>query len=475
MTIQAVHRLLCARERSCAELTKEYLKTIKRDDPCLNAFITLSVEHAVASVLRVDEKLARGEEIDLLAGVPMTLKDNLSTCGIRTTCGARMLENYTPLYDATVWERLRSRGGILIGKSNLDEFAMGSTGETSYFGPTKHPMDPTRVPGGSSGGTACAVAAGLAVYGLGSDTGGSIRQPASFCGVVGMKPTYGAVSRYGLVAHASSLDQIGPIAATAEDVAIVYDAICAPDPKDATCVGGTESALAHLCDPLNGLRVGVVTTGLEWVEPMVAAALERAATVLERLGAQLVPIALPLLKYAVPAYRVIASAEAASNLARFDGIRYGRSAGDVVTTRTEGFGGGVKRRIVFGTYVLQQEQYERYYQKAVAFRRQTQKMIDEAWERCDVLLTPTASTVAFQAPAAPHAHREDVFFADGFTASVNLAGLPAVSVPCGSSLEGLPIGMQLIGKRFDDARLLNVANQFEHATDAVFLRQGVTR
>lgn len=473
MTIRAIRQRLMARECSCVELTEQYLRAVKQDGARLNAFITVTDQMAVAAALRVDERLARGEELDLLAGVPMTLKDNLSTRDVRTTCGARMLERYTPVFDATVWERIQAMGGVLVGKSNLDEFAMGSTGETSYFGATKHPLDSTRVTGGSSGGTACAVAAGLAVYGLGTDTGGSIRQPSSFCGVVGLKPTYGAVSRYGLVAHASSLDQIGPITATAEDAAIVFDAIATPDVRDATCVGKRESAVRHLDDSLFGRKIGLVTTGLEWVDPMVAAAIERAATVLERLGATIVPIELPLLRHAVPAYRVLACAEAASNLARYDGIRYGHSTGDVVRTRTEGFGDGVKRRILFGTYVLEREQYARYYEKAVAFRHQAKQMFADVLAQVDMLLTPTTSTVAFKAPAAAHTSGDDLFFADGFTASVNLAGLPAVSIPCGSNLTGLPIGMQLIGDRFAESVILNAGNQFEHATDAVFLRQGV--
>ena len=475
MTIHSIHQRLVSRDCSCAELTAAYLAAIQRENPRLNAFITVTEEQAVAAALRLDESIARGEEIGMLAGVPMTLKDNLSTRGIRTTCGARMLEKYIPVYDAAVWERLQACGGVLLGKSNLDEFAMGSTGESSFFGATKHPLDDARVPGGSSSGTACAVAAGLAVYGLGSDTGGSIRQPASFCGVVGLKPTYGAVSRYGLVAHASSLDQIGPITATAEDAAIVYDAIAVPDSKDATCVGKRGSAVAHLTDSLQGLRVGVVSTGLEWVEPMVLASLERAVGVFEREGAVTVPMELPLLKHAIPAYHVIAGAEASSNLARFDGIRYGHSAGDVTRTRTDGFGAGVKRRILFGTYVLQEKQYARYYEKAVAFRRLTAQMFDEAFEKCDVLLTPTTSTVAFRTPASAYADGDDLFFADTFTASVNMAGLPAVSVPCGFNLAGLPIGMQLIGKRFAEPTILNAAHRFERATDAVYVRQGVAR
>ena len=473
MTIRDIQQRLLARECTCVQLIQTHLEAIKRDNPRLRAFITVTEEQAVAAAARVDADIAAGKPIHPLAGVPMTLKDNISTRRIRTTCGSRMLEHYTPVYDATVWERLQACGAVLMGKSNLDEFAMGSTGETSYFGATKHPLDETRVPGGSSGGTACAVAAGLVTYGLGSDTGGSIRQPTAFCGAVGLKPTYGTVSRYGLVAHASSLDQIGPIAATVEDVATVYDAISTPDPRDATCVGKRESAVAHLNDSLKGMRIGMVTTGSEWVEPMVLVALERAADVYRSLGAVIVPVELPLLKYAIPAYHVIAGAEAASNLARFDGIRYGYDAGDAVTTRTQGFGTVVKQRIVFGTYVLQKQQYARYYEKAVAFRRQTAQMFEAAFEQVDLLLMPTTSTVAFRTPASAYTDPDDLFFADTFTASVNLAGIPAVSVPCGSDLSGLPIGMQLVGKRFAEPTVLNAAHRFEQATDAVFVRQGV--
>ncbi len=482
MSIKSIHQGLIARDFSCAELVLRYQNAITRDNPRLRAFITVTDDEAVAAAARIDKRLAAGETIGMLAGVPMTLKDNISTRGIRTTCGSRMLADYIPIYDATVWQRLQTAGGILMGKSNMDEFAMGSTGETSWFGATKHPQDADRVPGGSSGGTACAVAAGLAVYGLGSDTGGSIRQPAAFCGVVGLKPTYGAVSRYGLVAHASSLDQIGPIAATAADVAMVYDVIADRDPCDATSDTATRvSAVSHLNDSLSGLRIGVVSTGSEWVEPIVLASLERAAQVYQSLGATLVPVELPLLKHAIPAYHVIAGAEVASNLARYDGIRYGYRSdqGDsrqerIVNTRTEGFGQVVKRRILFGTYVLQQAQYERYYKRAIAFRRQTTQMFADAFERCDVLLMPTTSTVAFRSPAAQYADQDDLFFADTFTASVNLAGLPAVSVPCGSDLAGLPVGMQLVGKRFAEPTILNAAHQFEQATASVFVRQGVS-
>ena len=403
----------------------------------VEAFVTITKEQAYAKAKEIDEKFARGEKLHPLAGIPIAIKDNICTKDVLTTCSSKMLYNFVPPYDATVMQKLNDCGAILVGKTNMDEFAMGSSTETSYFKKTKNPRGLDRVPGGSSGGSAAAVAAGEAPISLGSDTGGSIRQPASFCGVVGLKPTYGAVSRYGLVAFASSLDQIGPFGRTVEDVAMLFSAICGRDPMDAT-----SSKHEH--------------------EDVMAAVKK-----LEEQGAIVKEISLPSTKYALPAYYIIASAEASSNLARFDGVKYGYRAKEFTDltdmyerTRSEGFGEEVKRRIMLGTFVLSSGYYDAYYNRAKLLQRQIADEFAKGFEECDVMITPTSPSTAFKF-GANSSDPVKMYAADICTINVNIAGLPGISVPCGVGADGMPIGMQMIGPKFSEATLLRTAANYE--------------
>jgi aspartyl-tRNA(Asn)/glutamyl-tRNA(Gln) amidotransferase subunit A len=387
-----------------------------------------------------------------------------------------MLDNYTPIFDATVWRLLRDAGAVLIGKGNMDEFAMGSTNETSYYGGARNPRDTTRVAGGSSGGVACAVAAGLAVYGIGSDTGGSIRQPASFCGMVGLKPTYGAVSRYGLIAYASSLDQIGPIARSASDAAAVFDAICRRDPLDMTS-RGRQPVSPQLTGDVRGLRIGVAHEFFENLPREIDEAVRGVARTLEGAGAHLVETDFPLLKHSLPAYYILACAEASSNLGRFDGLRYGYRTEDytgidefIRKTRTEGFGPEVRRRILLGTYVLSAGYYEAYYNKAQKLRRAVKRQFSEIFTRCDCLLTPTAPVTAL--PFGGGMSPVETYQTDICTVPVNIVGAPAVSIPCGYDGGGLPIGAQLIGGPYREDVVLNAALAFENETRRRYLDAG---
>lgn len=470
--IRKIHDMLVNREISCRELTKKYLEALKKDNPALNAYVTVTEEEALKTADFVDRKIAAGEEIGLLEGIPMTLKDNISTDGIKTTCCSKILEDYTPIYDATVWEILKKQNAVLLGKTNMDEFAMGSSCETSYFGGAKNPHNINHVAGGSSGGVASAVGGNLAVYGLGSDTGGSIRQPASFCGIVGLKPTYGAVSRYGLIAYASSFDQIGPITESVEDTAIIYDAISEYDEKDSTSQGRKN---APVCDTLKndikGMKIGIAREYLEGIREDVRKSIENAVEIYKSLGAEIVYFDLPALKYALPVYYILACAEASSNLGRYDGIRYGYKAeryndvNDMIKkTRSTGFGEEVKKRILLGTYVLSSGYYDAYYKKAQNLRGTIVKAFDKAFEECDVILAPTVPMTAFE---NGHAVSDPVetYLTDICTVPVNIAGLPGVSIPCGYSENGLPIGMQLIGNRFEEAKVLNAAWQYENTAN----------
>lgn len=470
--IAQLHKGLVNKEFSCMELTEKYIKAINKDNEALNAYVTVTPETAVETARKVDEKIAGGKEIGLLEGIPMTLKDNISTNGIRTTCCSKILEDYTPIYDATVWDILKKQNAILLGKTNMDEFAMGSSCENSYFGGAKNPHDLGHVAGGSSGGVASAVGGNIAVYGLGSDTGGSIRQPASFCGIVGMKPTYGAVSRFGLIAYASSLDQIGPITTSVEDTAIVFDAIAQYDKMDSTSQGRKG---APVCDSLKndikGMKIGIAKEYFEGIRDDVRKSVEDAIKVYQTLGAEIVYFDLPSLKYALPVYYIIACAEASSNLGRYDGIRYGYKAVDykdvndmVKKTRSTGFGEEVKRRILLGTYVLSSGYYDAYYKKAQNLRGKIVQDFRNVFESCDVILAPTVPMTAFE---NGHAVSDPVetYQTDICTVPVNICGLPAVSVPCGFDSDGLPIGMQLIGNSFEEARILNAAWQYENAAD----------
>lgn len=470
--IRQLQATLTEKRASCEEITKEYLKEIKSRNPALNAYVRMTEETALAAAAKVDGKLNSGGALLPLEGVPMTLKDNISTKGIETTCCSKILQGYTPIYDAAVWELLQGQNAVLLGKTNMDEFAMGSSCETSCYGGARNPRDPSRVAGGSSGGAAAAVAAGLAVYGLGSDTGGSIRQPASFCGTVGLKPTYGAVSRYGLIAYASSFDQIGPITSTVEDAAVVFDAIAQFDGRDSTSQGKARPACAGLKNEIRGLKIGVAREYFDGIRGDVKESLEQAVKTYQNLGAEIVDISMPELKTALPVYYILACAEASSNLGRYDGIRYGYQAQHyadtnemVCKTRSEGFGSEVKRRILLGTYVLSAGYYDAYYKKAQNLRGTIGKAFQKAFGRCDILLAPTVPTTAFPLNFTSQDPVE-TYLTDICTVPVNIAGLPAVSIPCGLGSDGLPVGMQLIGDKFCEDKILNAAWRFEDAAGA---------
>ena len=465
-TISKIHDMLVTKQCSCTELTKSYLEEIEKSNKELNAYITVSGEQALKTAEAVDKKISNGEEIGLLEGIPMTLKDNLSTKDIETTCGSKMLKNYKPIYDATVWESLKNQNAVMLGKTNMDEFAMGSSCETSYFGATKNPFDTKHVAGGSSGGVASAVGANLAVYGLGSDTGGSIRQPASFCGLVGLKPTYGAVSRYGLIAYASSLDQIGPVTKSVEDASIVFDAISEYDVKDSTSKGYSGSTFSALNNDIKGMKIGIAKEYLEGVRDDVKEAVLKAVEVYKSMGVEIVYFDLPELNFALPVYYIIACAEASSNLGRYDGIRFGYKAEHydgthdmVCRTRSEGFGEEVKRRILLGTYVLSAGYYDAYYKKAQNLRGTIVNAFNRAFEKCDVILAPTVPMTAFELGRAV-SDPVETYQTDICTVPVNIAGLPAVSIPCGFNTNGMPIGMQIIGKSFGEDKILNVAYKY---------------
>ena len=457
-------------EISCVELTEKYLKAIEGANGELNAYVTVTPEIALEQAKQVDEKIKRGEKLLPLEGVPMTLKDNISTNGIETTCCSKILKGYKPIYDAKVWEILKKNNAILLGKTNMDEFAMGSSCETSCFGGATNPFNTDHVAGGSSGGVASAVGGDIAAFGLGSDTGGSIRQPASFCGIVGLKPTYGAVSRYGLVAYASSLDQIGPITKTVEDASLVYDVISEYDENDSTCEGRQgEPTYDTLNNDIKGMKIGIAREYLEGVREDVKEAVLEAAKKYEEMGAEIVYFDLPALKFALPVYYILACAEASSNLGRYDGIRYGYKTEHyegihdmICKTRSEGFGEEVKRRILLGTYVLSAGYYDAYYKKAQNLRGTIIKAFDDAFKNVDVILAPTVPMTAFKSGEAT-SDPVETYLTDICTVPINIAGLPSVSVPCGFNKKGMPIGMQIIGDKFKEAKILNVAYKYEQA------------
>lgn len=468
--IKKLHDSLQNKEFSCEELTQRYVQAIDADNPALNAYVHSTPDAALQAAREVDAKIARGETLDVLEGIPMTLKDNISTIGIETTCGSKILEGYRPVFDATVWELLHNRGAVLLGKTNMDEFAMGSSNETSIYGGAWNPHNVNHVAGGSSGGVASAVAGNLAVYGLGTDTGGSIRQPASFCGIVGLKPTYGAVSRYGVVAYASSFDQVGPIATCVEDTALVYDALSKYDPRDSTSRGAHEPACDTLQKDIKGMRIGFAKQYFNGVRDEVRQAIEKSMQIYRELGAELVEVDLPQLSYALPVYYILSCAEASSNLGRFDGIRYGyktphyTDVNDMICkTRSEGFGKEVKRRILLGTYVLSAGYYDAYYKKAQSLRGVLVQAFQSAFEHCDVIAAPTVPMTAFERGKAAQ-NTVETYQTDICTVPINIAGIPALSLPCGFDGQGLPIGLQLIGNSFCEATLLNAAYQFEQAT-----------
>ncbi|MEX1197706.1 MAG: Asp-tRNA(Asn)/Glu-tRNA(Gln) amidotransferase subunit GatA [Pseudohongiellaceae bacterium] len=462
---------LAAGTVSSEELTGEYLKRITALNGELNAYITVTAERALEQARAADRRRAAGDTT-ALTGIPLAHKDIFCTQDVLTSCGSRMLGNFTSPYDATVVERFSQAGAVMLGKTNMDEFAMGSSNETSHFGPVRNPWDTTRVPGGSSGGSAAAVAADLCAMATGTDTGGSIRQPAAFCGVTGFKPGYGRVSRWGMIAFASSLDQAGPICKSAEDAALMMNVMAGGDPKDSTCLAlPEEDFTARLNEPLDGLRIGIprqhFTDGLA---AGVEKNLQDALKVFETLGATLVDIDLPHNHLAVPAYYVVAPAEASANLSRYDGVRYGYRCEDPVDledmykrSRSEGFGEEVKRRIMVGTYALSAGYYDAYYKKAQKIRRLIRQDFDNALREVDVIIGPTSPHSAF-AIGEKNDDPVTMYLEDIYTIAVNLAGLPGISIPAGFS-EGLPTGMQIVGGDLAEARILNVAHQFQRNTD----------
>lgn len=475
--IKYIHKLLETKQLSCVELTKKYLQSIEKENKRLNAYINVTEEAALKTAKEVDEKIARKEALKLLEGIPMSLKDNISTSGIETTCCSDILKGYVPIYDATVWDILKNQNAVLLGKTNMDEFAMGSSCETSCFGGALNPHDTKYVAGGSSGGAASSVSGNIAVYGLGSDTGGSVRQPASFCGLVGLKPTYGTVSRYGLIAYASSLDQIGPIATCVEDAAIIYDSISLYDSKDATSKGSGIKTADKLSKSIKGMKIGIAEEFFDGIRKDIKQSIDRAIEVYKDLGCEIVPLNFPQIKQALPAYYIIACAEASSNLGRYDGIRYGYKAevysdiNDMICkTRSRGFGKEVKRRIMLGTYVLSAGYYDAYYKKAQRLRGSIIKTFNDAFESCDVMLAPTVPTTAFEQNFTS-GDAIETYLTDICTVPVNIAGLPAVSIPCGVDEKGLPIGMQLIGNVFNDHVILNAAYQYEQQTENKIYKQ----
>ena len=467
-TVYEHAQALARKEYSSVELTRAYLSAIAAVDGEIHAYISTDAEYALNQANAADSRIRAGSASPL-TGIPAGIKDNLCTKGVATTCASKMLADYVPPYDATVIERLQAAGYVLLGKLNMDEFAMGSSTENSAMGLTRNPRDPSRVPGGSSGGSAAAVAAGLAAYTLGSDTGGSIRQPAAFCGVVGMKPTYGRVSRYGLVAFASSLDQIGPITADVRDNALVLSAIAGHDKRDATSVDRpVDDYLAGLGKGVAGLRIGLPKEFFgEGISPDVKTAVTFAADVYAAMGAELVEIEMPSLDHALSAYYVISSAEASSNLARFDGVRYGYRAAEFSdidelykNSRSEGFGAEVKRRILLGTFALSFGYYDAYYKKALKVRSLVRADFDAAFRKCDCILSPVAPTVAYplgEKSGDPLA----MYLGDAYSVPVNIAGVPALSLPCGVGEGGMPVGMQLIGPAFSEALLYRVGYAYE--------------
>ena len=471
-SIKELHQQLVNKERTAEEIARETLEYIETVEPKVKAFLTITADRALATAKEVDAKIAAGESIGMLEGIPLGIKDNMCTKGIKTTCASQILANFVPPYESTVTQKLKDAGAVFVGKTNLDEFAMGGSTENSSFQTTANPWDLSRVPGGSSGGSAAAVAAGECVVSLGSDTGGSIRQPASLCGVVGLKPTYGLVSRFGLVAFGSSLDQIGPFSRTVEDSAILLNAIAGHDPNDATSLKVDIPDYTQYLQPelKKGLKVGIITeTFGEGVDPVVAETVKGAIAKLEELGAEVKEISCPRFRYGIAAYYIIAPSEASANLARYDAVRYGiRQESDnllemYTNTRAAGFGAEVKRRIMIGTYVLSAGYYDAYYLKAQKVRTLIKQDFDRAFEDVDILVAPTAPTTAFKA-GDKTTDPLSMYLLDLMTIPVNLAGLPGISIPCGFDSQGLPIGLQLISNVLREDVLFHTAHAYEQAT-----------
>jgi len=474
LTAHELHDMLINRKTSAVEIAKSVFQQIDKIESTIHSYVTLTRENAFETAEKVDKKIASGENISPLTGIPMAIKDVMCTKGILTSCGSKILSNFIAPYDATVVEKLKDQDVVIIGKANMDEFAMGSSTETSYFGITRNPWDTNTVPGGSSGGSATSVSSGEAICSLGSDTGGSIRQPASLCGVVGLKPTYGRVSRYGLVAFASSLDQIGPFAKDVTDCALLLNAISGRDEMDSTSVDlPVPDYTKSLINDVKGLKIGIPKEYFieDGMDPEVTKSVQDAIKLLEKLGAVCIEVSLPHTDYGIADYQIISRAEASANLARFDGTRYGYRASDSDSlmdmykkTRSEGFGSEVKLRIMLGTYALSSGYYDAYYLKALKVRTLIKGDFDKAFEKCDVLLTPTSPTPAFK-----FGEKMDdpltMYLSDVFTVNCNLAGIPGISLPCGFSSSVLPIGLQILGKPFDEEAIFRVAYTFEQNTD----------
>ena len=471
LTIDSTRSAIASKQISASALVEQFYGKIKAEDPEIHAYLTLCEDRAFAQTKHIDGLVTKGEPLPPLAGVPIGIKDVMVTKGIRTTAGSKILENFIPPYDCTAVARLEAAGAIILGKMNCDEFAMGSSNENSAYGPVHNPRDKSRVPGGSSGGSAAAVAAGTAVATLGSDTGGSIRQPASFCGVVGLMPTYGRVSRYGLIAFASSLDHIGPLTKTVKDAAILLKVIAGHDPLDSTSADApVPDYEADLAKPVAGMKIGVPKEYFsEGLDAEIRAAVEAGIAKLRSAGCEIIPISLSHTAYAIPTYYVIATAEASANLARYDGVRYGYRAKGARTlsemyrkSRDEAFGTEVKRRIMLGTYALSSGYYDAYYLKAQSVRTLLTRDFEQAFQKVDAIVTPTAPTAAFKL-----GEKSDdplsMYLADIYTVTADLAGVPGISIPCGSTASGLPIGLQVLGRHFDESTVLRVASSIENS------------
>ena len=471
LTVASTSTAVAERAITATKLAEGFYKKIEAEDGDVHAYLTLAKERALEQAARIDVLAGKGDRLPPLAGVPVAIKDVMVTRGVRSTAGSKILGNYIPPYDATAVRRLEEAGAVILGKTNCDEFAMGSSNENSAYGPVRNPRDKSRVPGGSSGGSAASVAAGTAVAALGSDTGGSIRQPAAFCGVVGLMPTYGRVSRYGLIAFASSLDHIGPLTKTVKDSALILRYIAGRDPLDSTSAEvPVPDYAAEIEKPVEGLRIGIPKEYFgEGLDAEVRVAVENVIAKLQEAGCQAVPISLPHTRYAVPTYYLVATAEASSNLARFDGVRYAYRSKTAKTlaqmyrnTRDEGFGAEVKRRIMLGTYALSAGYYDAYYLKAQKVRTLLTRDFENAFQSVDAVVTPTTPTPAFKLgekaddPLA-------MYLADIYTVTADLVGIPGISVPCGKSKEGLPIGVQILGKHFDEATILRLGHVVEHS------------
>ena len=471
LTIDAARTAIQERSTSSVALVESFYTRIQKEDSQIGAYLTLCKERAVEQAEHIDRMAAEGRSLPPLGGIPVAIKDVMCTRGVRTTAGSKILETFIPPFTCTAVRRMEEAGAVILGKLNCDEFAMGSSTENSAFHPVRNPRDTSRVPGGSSGGSAAAVAADMAVVTLGSDTGGSIRQPASFCGVVGLMPTYGRVSRYGLIAFASSLDHIGPLAKTFKDAAIVLRTIAGRDPMDSTSADvPVPDYLAELDKPVRGLKIGVAKEYFgDGLDGAVRKAVEDAIQTLAELDCEVIPISLPHSEYAIPTYYIVATAEASSNLARFDGVRYGYHAKNPRTlsemyrrSRAEGFGAEVKRRIMLGTYALSAGYYDAYYLKAQKVRTLITRDFDEAFKKVDAIVTPTSPTPAFKLGEKANDPLA-MYLADIYTVTADLAGIPGISIPCGETREKLPIGLQILGKHFDEATILRLAHAYEKA------------